>query len=169
MTLVLALRPWLAQTRIDSPLGPLTLAATATGLGGVWFDGQRHHPGRLAVPDNPRQPWLQQAAEELQAYWRDATQARFSVPLDPGGTPFQQAVWQLLRGIAAGQHRGYGELAAALGRPTAARAVGAAVGRNPLSIIVPCHRVLGASGALTGYAGGLDRKRDLLRREAAGL
>jgi methylated-DNA-[protein]-cysteine S-methyltransferase len=165
----LAHRPWIAQTRVASPLGPLTLAATSAGLGGAWFDGQRHHPGPLAAPHDPAQRWLQQATLELQAYWQDATRAAFKVPLDPGGTPFQQAVWLLLRGITAGQHRGYGELAAALGRPTAARAVGAAVGRNPLSIIVPCHRVLGAGGALTGYAGGLDRKRELLRREAAGF
>lgn len=160
-------RPWLAQTRFDTPLGPVTLAATAQGLGGLWFDGQAHHPGALNAPEQAGQRWLTQARDELQAYWHDGHGARFSVPLDPGGTAFQQAVWQALRNIPAGGTDRYGEIAARLGRPAAARAVGAAVGRNPISIIVPCHRVLGHGGALTGYAGGLDRKRNLLRREGA--
>lgn len=159
-------RPWVAQTHLDTPLGGITLAATAQGLGGLWFDGQAHHPGPLNVPQDAAQRWLAQAAQELARYWRDARLAHFSVPLDPGGTPFQQAVWQALRLIPAGAPTHYGALAQALGRPAAARAVGAAVGRNPISIIVPCHRVLGAQGALTGYAGGLARKRELLRREA---
>lgn len=160
-------RTWVAQTRLDTPLGPVTLAATAQGLGGLWFDGQAHHPGALDAPEQADQRWLAQAAGELQAYWRDGKVARFTVPLDTGGTAFQQAVWQALRSIPTGRTDRYGEIAAQLGRPAAARAVGAAVGRNPISIIVPCHRVLGQNGALTGYAGGLDRKRDLLRREGA--
>jgi methylated-DNA-[protein]-cysteine S-methyltransferase len=90
----------------------------------------------------------------------------FDLPLDlSGGTPFQQSVWQALLSIAAGQTRRYGELASQIGRPAAVRAVGAAIGRNPLSIVVPCHRVVGADGSLTGYAGGLDRKAALLERE----
>ncbi len=153
-----------AQCRVDSPLGPLTLAATAQGLAGAWFDGQRHHPGELALPLDPRQPWLAQAAGELHEYFA-GRRSRFEVPLDPAGTPFQQAVWRLLRGIAQGRTQGYGQIAAALGRPQAARAVGAAVGRNPVSVIVPCHRVLGSGGALTGYAGGLARKQALLALE----
>ncbi|MBK7613999.1 MAG: methylated-DNA--[protein]-cysteine S-methyltransferase [Vitreoscilla sp.] len=160
-------RPWVAQTRFDTPLGPVTAAATARGLGGVWFDGQAHHPGPLSAPEQPGQRWLAQASDELSAYWLDGHTAHFCVPLDAGGTAFQQAVWQALRTIPAGHTDRYGEIAARLGRPAAARAVGAAVGRNPVSIIVPCHRVLGRQGALTGYAGGLDRKRDLLRREGA--
>lgn len=160
-------RLWVAQTHIDTPLGPVTLAATALGLGGLWFEGQAHHPGPLVSPERPGQRWLAQARDELSAYWRDGHSTRFSVPLDTGGTAFQQTVWQALRTIPAGSTDRYGVIAARLGRPAAARAVGAAVGRNPVSIIVPCHRVLGHGGALTGYAGGLDRKRDLLRREGA--
>jgi methylated-DNA-[protein]-cysteine S-methyltransferase len=137
------------------------------GLGGLWFDAQAHHPGPLTAPEDAEHRWLRQAREELAAYWQDARSARFRVPLDTGGTAFQQAVWRSLCTIPAGGTDRYGEIAARLGRPAAARAVGAAVGRNPISIVVPCHRVVGSQGALTGYAGGLDRKRDLLRREAA--
>jgi methylated-DNA-[protein]-cysteine S-methyltransferase len=156
---------WVAQTRIESPLGPLLLSATARGLAGVWFDDQAHHPGPLLAPDDPDQPWLAQARDELQAYWGDALRARFRVPLDPQGTEFQQRVWQALLAIPAGGHDSYGAIARRLGTPAASRAVGAAVGRNPIGIIIPCHRVLGQDGSLTGYAGGLPRKRELLRRE----
>lgn len=97
-----------------------------------------------------------------------AQTAAAGVPLDLGGTPFQQAVWQQLQRIPAGRTCSYGELAAAIGRPAAVRAVGAAVGRNPVSVLVPCHRVLGHGGALTGYAGGLPRKLALLAAEAGG-
>lgn len=159
-------RPWVAQTRLDTPLGPVTLAATAAGLGGCWFDEQAHHPGALAAPRDPGQPWLAQAIRELQAYWALPGRVRFGVPLDLGGSPFQQAVWQALQTVAPGASTSYGLLARQLGRPAAARAVGAAVGRNPVSIIVPCHRVLGRDGSLTGYAGGLHRKHALLRHEA---
>ena len=155
-----------AQCRIDTPLGPMTLAATAQGLAGAWFDGQAHHPGELAAPVQPSHPWLQQAAQELAAYFA-GTRNVFGVPLDPQGTAFQHSVWLALRGIPSGQLHSYGALAQQLGRPAAARAVGAAVGRNPLSVIVPCHRVVGGSGALTGYAGGLHRKQALLALEGA--
>ena len=150
-----------------SPLGPMTAAATALGLGGLWFDDQAHHPGQLAAPEQPAHPWLRQAGEALARY--HAAPAAGGLPLPPldlGGTPLQQAVWQALLAIAPGQTRRYGELAAALGRPAAARAIGAAVGRNPVSVLVPCHRVVGAHGALTGYAGGLERKRHLLGAES---
>lgn len=165
--MTLTSRPWVAQTTLDSPLGPLLLAATARGLGGCWLAGQRHHPGPLAAPQQPAQRWLAQAAEELAAYWHDPWQAVFRVPLDAGGSPFQQGVWQALQQIPPGQTTHYGALALALARPQAARAVGAAVGRNPLSVIVPCHRVLGRDGSLTGYAGGIERKRWLLAWERA--
>lgn len=155
----------LAQATIPSPLGPMLLAATARGLAGCWFTGQAHHPGPLAAPEAPEDRFIAQAARELAAYWQDAAGTRFRVALDPQGTPFQQAVWQALLDIPAGSTSTYSTLARALGRPMAVRAVGAAVGRNPLSIIVPCHRVLGSDGSLTGYAGGLPRKRDLLARE----
>jgi methylated-DNA-[protein]-cysteine S-methyltransferase len=153
------------QASLASPLGPLLLAATPHGLAGCWFVGQAHHPGSLAAAEAPDDGFIAQAARELDAYWQNAADARFEVPLDPQGTPFQQAVWQALRAIPAGATTTYAELARRLSRPQAARAVGVAIGRNPLSIIVPCHRVLGRDGALTGYAGGLPRKVELLRRE----
>jgi methylated-DNA-[protein]-cysteine S-methyltransferase len=156
-----------AQARIDSPLGPILLAATARGLAGVWFDGQAHHPGPLQAPQNEQQPFIAQARDELARYWRDGPHHVFAVPLDASGTPFQQAVWQALRRIPAGQTRSYAQVARQAGSPRALRAAGAAIGRNPLSIIVPCHRVIGSSGALTGYAGGLPRKQALLRLEGA--
>ncbi len=153
-----------AQCRITTPLGPMTLAATAHGLAGAWFDGQAHHPGPLTAPVATDNRWLLQASRELGEYFL-AQRQRFDVPLDPQGTPFQQAVWQVLRGISGGALQRYGEIARQLGRPQAARAVGAAVGRNPISVIVPCHRVVGQDGSLTGYAGGLPRKEALLRLE----
>lgn len=155
-----------AQCRINTPLGPMTLAATAHGLAGAWFDGQAHHPGPLLAAEAADHRWLLQASRELGEYF-GAQRQHFDVPLDPQGTPFQQAVWQLLRGISCGALQRYGEIARHLGRPQAARAVGAAVGRNPISIIVPCHRVVGLNGSLTGYAGGLPRKEALLRLEGS--
>ena len=154
-----------AQATLSSPLGPLLLAATARGLAGAWFTDQAHHPGPLKAPEQVDNGFILQAARELAAYWQDAAGTRFSVPLDPQGTPFQQAVWEALLAIPAGETSTYALLARDLGQPKAMRAVGAAVGRNPLSIIIPCHRVLGSDGSLTGYAGGLQRKQDLLGRE----
>lgn len=163
-----------AQGRINTPLGPMTAAATAKGLAGLWFDGQKHHPGALDAPVDDNNAFIAQARRELDAYFAarrlhrgPARSAAFSVPLDPQGTPFQRSVWQRLLRIRAGQCSHYGELARQLGRPEAARAVGAAVGRNPISIVVPCHRVLGRDGSLTGYAGGLPRKSALLALEGA--
>ena len=158
--------PLAAQCRIDTPLGPMTLAATAGGLAGAWFDGQTHHPGELAAPVDPTQRWLAQSRRELEAYFGGHLRA-FTVPLDPQGTAFQHAVWRVLRGIACGSLHTYGEIASEVGKPSAARAVGAAVGRNPISVIVPCHRVVGRDGTLTGYAGGLSRKEALLALEGA--
>jgi methylated-DNA-[protein]-cysteine S-methyltransferase len=155
-----------AQSRIDSPLGPLTLAATARGLALAWFDHQAHRTDEVDAPVNADHPHLARAAREFDAYWQD-TRARFTVPLDPAGTDFQHAVWQVLRGIAPGALSTYGDVARQIGKPEAVRAVGAAIGRNPLGIIVPCHRVVGRDGSLTGYAGGLPRKEELLRREGA--
>jgi methylated-DNA-[protein]-cysteine S-methyltransferase len=155
-----------AQARLSTPLGPMTAAATAQGLAGLWFDGQKHHPGELDAPHDAAYEHIALAARELDRYWRHGLR-RFSVPLDPQGSPFQRAVWRALLGIDAGQIGRYGQIAAALDRPQAARAVGAAVGRNPVSVIIPCHRVLGSGGALTGYAGGLDRKQALLEHEGA--
>ncbi len=159
----------LAQARIDTPLGPMTAAATARGLAGLWFDGQKHHPGPLAAPVDANNPFIAQARRELGTWFASAAARRrgFTVALDPQGTAFQRSVWQMLRGIGCGDVARYGDLARRLGRPKAARAVGAAVGRNPISVIVPCHRVLGQDGSLTGYAGGLPRKRALLELEGA--
>lgn len=156
-----------ARTRVDSPFGGITLAATDRGLAGLWFDGQKYHPGALdGVAIDPRQRFVAQAAEQLDAYWRDGTLC-FAVPLDLAGTEFQRNVWRALTGIAPGTLRSYSEVAVGLGVPSAVRAVGAAIGRNPVSVIVPCHRVLGSDGTLTGYAGGLERKRALLALEVA--
>jgi methylated-DNA-[protein]-cysteine S-methyltransferase len=153
---------------LSTPLGPLMLCAGTTGLRGAWFVGQRHFPDLQAPPVStrlPSHPVLTQARTQLNEYF--AGQRRhFDLSLDLShGTAFQQQVWTALLAIGWGHTAHYGQLAQQLGRPQAARAVGMAVGRNPISIIVPCHRVLGANGSLTGYAGGLDRKQDLLHRE----
>ena len=152
-----------------SPLGPMTLAASPKGLAGVWFDGQRHGPDRTAWRRDPSHPVLQAAIAQLADYFA-GHRLNFDLPLDlKAGTAFQQQVWQALLGIAPGATTSYGALGASIGKPTAVRAVGAAVGRNPIGIVVPCHRVLGSDGSLTGYAGGLDRKTALLKLEGVPL
>jgi len=155
--------PFVAQAEIDSPLGPLTALATARGLAGLWFDAQQHHPGDLDVPVDPQHRHIAAAREWLSAYW--AKRPTAPLALDPQGTPFQLAVWHALLAIALGRTSTYGEIATQAGRPGGARAAGAAIGRNPISIIVPCHRVIGRDGSLTGYAGGLHRKEALLQLE----
>ncbi len=157
-----------AQATIETPLGALLLARTERGLAGVWFDGQSDHPGPLAAAERPDDPLLQAAATQLADYFAGRS-VSFDVPLDLHGTPFQRSVWQALLGIAAGDTRSYGEIARQVGTADAVRAVGAAVGKNPLSVVVPCHRVIGSRGALTGYAGGLARKRALLALEGVAL
>jgi methylated-DNA-[protein]-cysteine S-methyltransferase len=157
--------PFTVQTRIDSPLGAMVLAASPLGLVGAWFHDQRHLPDFSAWAVDDRQPVLLQTAAQLAAYFAGGRRD-FDLPLDlSAGTAFQQSVWQALLAIPCGQRRSYGGISAAVGKPAAVRAVGAAVGRNPISIIVPCHRVLGADGSLTGYAGGLSRKTALLQLE----
>lgn len=151
----------------------MQLARTDLGLCGAWFVQDQKHapdPARFAPGQyRPNDPLLQLAAQQLAAYF-DKRLHSFDVPLDLGqGTPFQQAVWRALLSIAHGQLGSYGALAQQLGKPAASRAVGAAVGRNPISLIVPCHRVLGSSGQLTGYAGGLWRKQALLHLEGHAL
>ena len=153
-----------AQARLATPLGNMLLARTTSGLAGAWFEGQQHHPGELAAPHRVNDPLLRDAMQQLTRYFAGDLRA-FTLPLDLHGTAFQCRVWQALQEIAAGATLRYGDIASRIGAPTAARAVGAAVGRNPLSVIVPCHRVLGAAGTLTGYAGGLDRKVALLDLE----
>lgn len=159
--------PLLRTLRVDSPLGGVTLAATDDGLAGLWFDRQRHLPDMSGWQADDRHPVLRAAAAQLQDYFA-GTRDAFDLPLDLShGTAFQQAVWQALRAIPSGATTSYGALSLQVGKPAAVRAVGAAVGRNPISVIVPCHRVLGADGSLTGYAGGLARKTALLTREGA--
>jgi methylated-DNA-[protein]-cysteine S-methyltransferase len=153
-----------AQARFSSPLGPMLLARTAAGLAGAWFDGQQHHPGEFVAPSAPADLLLRDAAAQLRRFFAGEL-SRFTLPLDLLGTLFQRRVWQALLQIEFAGTRRYSDIAARIGEPAAARAVGAAVGRNPLSVIVPCHRVLGAGGALTGYAGGLERKVALLELE----
>lgn len=155
-----------AQCTVGSPLGPVLLARTAKGLAGVWFEGQKHHPGTLNAPVLPHDPLLKRAAEQLRRYFAGES-TTFDLPLDLLGTPFQQSVWRELLAIPAGSTQTYGGLAQGVASAKAVRAVGGAVGRNPVSVIVPCHRVVGADGSLTGYAGGVDRKLALLALEGA--
>lgn len=152
------------QRQVLTPLGVLTVACSAQGLSGIWFEGQKHHPGPLQADVDEIDPLLQEAADQLQAYFAGKRKA-FDLPLALEGTTFQQAVWADLLKIPFGQTISYGELAERVRAPSAVRAVGAAVGHNPVSIIVPCHRVIGRDGDLTGYAGGLDRKTALLHLE----
>ena len=141
-----------------SPLGPILLEEEGGAVTGLRFCGQE-------VPaQGPVSPVLAQAAAQLAEYFAGQRQS-FTLPLAPRGTPFQQEVWRALCAIPYGQTRSYGQLAAALGRPSAARAVGGACRRNPIWLMIPCHRVVGADGSLTGYAGGLERKKALLALE----
>ncbi|KUL46521.1 cysteine methyltransferase, partial [Streptomyces sp. NRRL F-4489] len=153
----------------DTPVGPLTLVADGDALTGLYMDGQRHRPPQetFGTPADPSDPPFARAVAQLRAYFRGELTA-FDLPLALRGTPFQRRVWAALRTIPYGETVSYGQLAARLGVPTAARAVGLANGRNPVGIIVPCHRVVGANGSLTGYGGGLDRKRRLLTFERSG-
>jgi methylated-DNA-[protein]-cysteine S-methyltransferase len=155
----------IVQARFQSPLGAMIIAATAQGLAGIWFEGQRHLPDNSRWPLEPGHPVLRAAQSQLAQYFA-GQRSTFDLPLDlRGGTAFQRSVWDALMTIPPGGTTSYGMLSRRIGCPAAVRAVGAAVGRNPVSIVVPCHRVLGADGSLTGYAGGLDRKTALLRLE----
>lgn len=155
-----------AQARFSSPLGPVLLARTEEGIAGLWFEAQKWHPEPIAAPERPDDPLLQEAATQITDYFA-GRRSHFDLPLDLRGTAFQRAVWRALCTIEAGATQSYAAVAQRVGSPQAVRAVGAAVGRNPLSVIVPCHRVVGTDGSLTGYAGGLDRKRALLTLEGA--
>jgi methylated-DNA-[protein]-cysteine S-methyltransferase len=154
--------------RWHSPLGPLWLAANNNALIGAWFEQQKHFPKDLPTGErNGNDPVLIEAQEQLVAYF-GARLTRFTLPLAPQGTAFQRSVWNALLQIEHGAKSTYGAISTLIHQPSAARAVGAAVGRNPISIIIPCHRVLGAGGAMTGYAGGLLRKEALLKLESVG-
>jgi len=143
---------------MDSPVGKLRLVAEDGAVVGLFMEEQAHVPVIGATAEGQGDPLLDEACRQLEA-WFAGERTRFDLPLRPRGTPFQLAVWEALREIPFGETRSYGQIAAGLGQPTAVRAIGAANGRNPIGIIVPCHRVIGAGGALVGYAGGLDRKR----------
>lgn len=144
----------------DSPVGRLTLVSDGDCLVGLHFEGWNPPAGALHKSDI----LLAATGRQLDAYFAGRLKT-FDLPLAPRGTPFQQRVWSALRDIPFGETRSYGQLAATLGKPSAMRAVGAANGRNPIAIVVPCHRVIGADGSLTGFGGGIERKRFLLRLE----
>jgi methylated-DNA-[protein]-cysteine S-methyltransferase len=156
-----------AYVRAKTPLGVFVMAARDGALKGGWFEGQKYFPaidtdtgwreGETAV--------LHAAREQLEAYFA-GTAMRLEIPLAPEGTAFQQQVWNALRAVPCGETTTYAALACTLGRPNAFHPVGAAVGRNPISLFIPCHRALGSDGSLTGYAGGLERKRWLLAHES---
>ncbi|MEW2614626.1 methylated-DNA--[protein]-cysteine S-methyltransferase [Streptomyces sp. NPDC047880] len=148
------------HTVTDSPYGPLTLVADDGVLCGLYMTDQRHRPPEESFGTRDATLFAE-AEEQLKAYFAGELK-EFTIPLRLNGTPFQRSVWDELRRIPYGETRTYGRLADALGAPTASRAVGLANGRNPIGIVVPCHRVIGANGSLTGYGGGLERKQRLL-------
>jgi len=150
----------------ESPHGWMMLVANAEGLSGVYFDGQKYLPqvGPEWLRDGRHAP-LRQAKRELAEYF-GGKRERFETALAPEGTPFQRSVWKAISTVGFGKTITYAELARHAGVPGSARAAGAATGRNPIGIIVPCHRIVGSDGSLTGYAGGLDRKRALLALES---
>jgi methylated-DNA-[protein]-cysteine S-methyltransferase len=159
--------PNMVYAECNSSQGNLYLAATARGLAGMWFTDQRHLPdvSNWQRSDVSQQRILKETQHQLRAYFAGKLQ-QFDVPLDlSAGTEFQQSVWQALLKIPFGKTTSYGALSGSIGKPLAVRAVGTAIGRNPIGIIVPCHRVVGADGSLTGYAGGLHRKEAFLNLE----
>jgi|SRR5258706_1846802 len=150
----------------ESPQGRMLLVANGERLSGVYFDGQKYFPKvASAWQRDTRHAPLRQAKRELAEYF-GGERKRFETPLAPEGTAFQQSVWKAISAVGFGKTITYSELALRAGFPGSARSAGAATGRNPISIIVPCHRIVGSNGSLTGYAGGLDRKRALLALES---
>ncbi|PZG10963.1 methylated-DNA--[protein]-cysteine S-methyltransferase [Nonomuraea aridisoli] len=148
------------HTVVDSPVGPLTLVAADGTLAGLYMRRQRHRPPEETFGEPDPEPFTE-VVEQLRAYF-DGRLTAFELPMVFGGTAFQRRVWEALRDIPYGETITYGRLADRIGQPTAARAVGLANGKNPIGIIVPCHRVVGSTGDLTGYGGGLATKRRLL-------
>ncbi|MQA01245.1 MAG: methylated-DNA--[protein]-cysteine S-methyltransferase [Streptosporangiales bacterium] len=155
--------PHRTHTVMDSPVGPLTLVRTDSGLAGLFMETQSHRPEHETFGERD-DTGFDAVVDQLTAYFAGEL-TEFELPLDPAGTPFQQTVWTALRTIPYAETVSYGELAERIGKPSAARAIGLANGRNPISIVVPCHRVIGANGDLTGYGGGLPRKQYLLEHE----
>ncbi|MFF2191243.1 methylated-DNA--[protein]-cysteine S-methyltransferase [Streptomyces sp. NPDC058155] len=154
-----------SHTVIDSPYGPLTLVAAEGVLSALYMTEQRHRPPQETFGEVDARPFGI-VIDQLDEYFA-GERTEFDVPLRLNGTPFQRSVWEQLLAIPYGETRSYGQLADALGKSGASRAVGLANGKNPVGIIVPCHRVIGSTGSLTGYGGGLDRKQRLLAFEGA--
>ena len=155
----------LSYKEMESPVGKLKLVANANALVAILWERERPNRVKLEMLEcDPQQPILLEAERQLKEYF-SGTRNEFNLPLEPAGTEFQKKVWQALREIPFGQTRSYLDLANSIGSAKAVRAVGAANGKNPLSIVVPCHRVVGADGALTGFAGGLEVKAKLLAHE----
>ncbi len=152
----------------QSPLGPMWLASKNNALVGAWFEAQKHFPKTLVLKEvNVSDAVLTETVAQLKGYF-DAKLKVFSLPLAPEGTGFQTRVWNEISTIRFGETKTYSELARVASSANASRAAGAATGRNPISIIIPCHRVIASNGAMTGYAGGLDRKQALLALEKRG-
>ncbi len=154
----------MTYTEHPSPLGTLLLAASDAGLSGLYFEEHKYFIRPPGWMRDDRHPLLLNAARQLDEYFAGA-RSTFDIAIDLKGTRFQQAVWQALQTLAFGSITSYRDIAQRIANPNAIRAAGSAIGRNPISIIVPCHRVLGATGGLSGYAGGLERKRFLLALE----
>jgi methylated-DNA-[protein]-cysteine S-methyltransferase len=150
--------------RYDSPHGLMLLTATERGLAGIYFDRQKHLPKRDGWERAAGNAHLKKAKRQLAEYFA-GKRRKFELTLDPQGTGFQKSVWKAISSVGYGETISYGELARRAGAAGSARAAGAATGRNPLGIVVPCHRIRGANGSLTGYAGGLAKKRALLALE----
>jgi methylated-DNA-[protein]-cysteine S-methyltransferase len=152
---------------LPSPIGPLTLVAEAGQLTALYMDAQQHRPdvSSLGAPGDPDAAPFAAVARQLTGYFAGQL-TEFDLPLAPAGTPFQRRVWAALQTIPYGQTWSYAQLAEKIGQATAVRAVGLANGRNPIALVIPCHRVIGSDGSLTGYGGGLERKRFLLGLEA---
>ena len=149
-----------------SPIGTLTLASDGESLTGLWIEGQKHFAEHHSGPiRNPDLPVFHLAAKWLDGYFAGTPSSFDHIPIKAEGSLFRQRVWKILAGIPWGETLTYGQIAKMLGTPSAAQAVGNAVGHNPISIIIPCHRVLGSGKSLTGYAGGIDNKQWLLRHE----
>jgi methylated-DNA-[protein]-cysteine S-methyltransferase len=164
--LIHKLKHSLVCNEMQSPLGPITLAAHEYALVGIWFENQAHSPPDMHTWTPVKKNALLDAATEQLLEYFAGQRKHFELPLDlSSGTAFQQSVWHNLLTIPLGETVSYGTVGQRIGKPSAVRAVGAAVGRNPFSIVVPCHRVIGSNGSLTGYAGGFDRKVALLTLE----